>query len=80
MIVFSAGIRPQDALARSSDIAIGERGGIVIDDHCQTNIDNVYAIGECALWDNKIFGLVAPGYSMAKVAASHIVSGGTDEC
>ncbi|MEZ8283858.1 nitrite reductase large subunit [Vibrio splendidus] len=78
MIVFSAGIRPQDALARSSDIAIGERGGIVINDHCQTNIDNVYAIGECALWDNKIFGLVAPGYSMAKVAASHIVSGGTD--
>jgi nitrite reductase (NADH) large subunit len=79
MIVFSAGIRPQDALARSSDIAIGERGGIVINDRCQTNIDNVYAIGECALWDNKIFGLVAPGYSMAKVAASHIVSGGTDE-
>ncbi|PMG14882.1 nitrite reductase large subunit [Vibrio splendidus] len=79
MIVFSAGIRPQDALARSSDIAIGERGGIVINDHCQTNIDNVYAIGECALWDNKIFGLVAPGYSMAKIAAAHIVSGGTDD-
>lgn len=79
MIVFSAGIRPQDALARSSDIAIGERGGIVIDDNCQTNIDDVYAIGECALWDNKIFGLVAPGYSMAKVAASHILSDGEDE-
>ncbi|MDK9737420.1 nitrite reductase large subunit NirB [Vibrio sp. D404a] len=79
MIVFSAGIRPQDALARSSDIAIGERGGIVIDDNCQTNIDDVYAIGECALWDNKIFGLVAPGYSMAKVAASHILSNGEDE-
>lgn len=79
MIVFSAGIRPQDALARSSDIAIGERGGIVIDDNCQTNVDDVYAIGECALWDNKIFGLVAPGYSMAKVAASHILSNGEDE-
>lgn len=79
MIVFSAGIRPQDALARSSDIVIGERGGIVIDDNCQTNLDNVYAIGECALWDNKIFGLVAPGYSMAKVAASHILSNGKDE-
>ncbi|MFA0125388.1 nitrite reductase (NAD(P)H), partial [Vibrio sp. 10N.261.48.A2] len=39
----------------------------------------VYAIGECALWDNKIFGLVAPGYSMAKVAAAHIVSGGTSD-
>ena len=75
MILFSAGIRPQDELARQHDIAIGERGGIVINNTCQTSVDNVYAIGECALWDNKIFGLVAPGYSMAKVAAAHIAGG-----
>src|SRR5690606_25513610 len=30
-------------------------------------------IGECALWNNFIFGLVAPGYTMARVAASHII-------
>jgi len=71
MIVFSAGIRPQDELARQSNIQIGERGGIVIDDFCKTSSENIYAIGECALWDNKIFGLVAPGYQMAKVAAAH---------
>jgi nitrite reductase (NADH) large subunit len=71
-IIFSAGIRPQDELARSSGLAIGERGGIVIDNHCQTNVEDVYAIGECALWENFIFGLVAPGYQMAKVAAAHI--------
>lgn len=71
-IIFSAGIRPQDELARSSGIAIGERGGIVINNRCQTNIDDVYAIGECALWENFIFGLVAPGYQMAKVVAAHI--------
>jgi nitrite reductase (NADH) large subunit len=71
-IVFSAGIRPQDELARKFDLTIGERGGIVINNQCQTNIDNVYAIGECALWNNFIFGLVAPGYQMAKVAAAHI--------
>ncbi|MFT6928531.1 MAG: nitrite reductase (NADH) large subunit [Psychromonas sp.] len=71
-IVFSAGIRPQDELARQFDLKIGERGGIAINNQCQTNVDNVYAIGECALWDNKIFGLVAPGYQMAKVAAAHI--------
>ncbi|MGF1686471.1 nitrite reductase large subunit NirB [Photobacterium japonica] len=69
MIVFSAGIRPQDSLARDSGIAVGERGGIVIDDYCQTDKPNVYAIGECALWQGKIFGLVAPGYQMAKVLA-----------
>lgn len=71
-IVFSAGIRAQDELARQCGLTVGERGGIVINNHCQTNIDNVYAIGECALWNNFIFGLVAPGYQMAKVAAAHI--------
>jgi nitrite reductase (NADH) large subunit len=74
MIVFSAGIRPQDALARVSNINIGERGGIEIDDYCLTSAPDVYAIGECALWQQKIFGLVAPGYQMARVAASHIAA------
>lgn len=72
MIVFSAGIRPQDALARTSQLDTGLRGGIVIDNHCQTSDDSIYAIGECALWDNCIFGLVAPGYTMAAVAAAQI--------
>lgn len=75
MILFSAGIRPQDELAREFGIEIGERGGIVINNQCQTSIENIYAIGECALWSGRIFGLVAPGYQMAKVAASHIAGG-----
>ncbi len=49
MVVFSAGIRPQDSLARSSGLAIGERGGICIDDGCQTSDPDVLAIGECAV-------------------------------
>ncbi|NVK24952.1 MAG: nitrite reductase large subunit [Gammaproteobacteria bacterium] len=75
MIVFSAGIRPQDELARAFDIEIGPRGGIVIDDNCVTSDEDIYAIGECALWDGKIFGLVAPGYTMAKAAVSHLTGG-----
>ncbi|MDL0432823.1 nitrite reductase large subunit NirB [Marinobacter sp. TBZ242] len=70
LIVFSAGIRPQDALARSCDLAIGERGGIVINDQCTTSDPHIHAIGECALWSEKIFGLVAPGYTMARTLAS----------
>ena len=75
MILFSAGIRPQDTLAREFDIAIGERGGIKVDNYCKTNVEDIYAIGECALWNNFIFGLVAPGYTMARVAAAHILGG-----
>ena len=75
MVLFSAGIRPQDALAREFDIEIGPRGGIVVNNQCQTSAQDIYAIGECALWNNFIFGLVAPGYQMARVAASHIAGG-----
>lgn len=75
MIVFSAGIRPSDSLARECELVIGERGGIVIDSQCLTSDKDIYAIGECALYDNKIFGLVAPGYSMARVAMDHLLGG-----
>jgi len=78
MILFSAGIRPQDELAREFDLDIGERGGIVVDNFCQTSAKDIYAIGECALWDGRIYGLVAPGYTMAKVAVSHITGGDTE--
>lgn len=69
LILFSAGIRPRDDIARECGLEVGERGGIVINNHCQTSDENIYAIGECALWEGKIFGLVAPGYQMAQVAA-----------
>lgn len=69
MIVFSAGIRPRDEIAKDCGIEVGERGGIVVNDYCQTSDPNIYAIGECALYQNRIYGLVAPGYTMAGVAA-----------
>ncbi len=74
MIVFSAGIRPQDKIAGEAGLALGERGGIVIDEHCKTNDENIFAIGECALFNNQIFGLVAPGYRMAEAAISQLTS------
>ncbi|GGC88679.1 nitrite reductase large subunit NirB [Undibacterium terreum] len=76
MIVFSAGIRPRDELARNNGLKVGERGGIVIDNSCLTSDPDIYAIGECALWNGKIFGLVAPGYDMARIAAKHILGSG----
>ncbi len=74
LIVFSAGIRPQDALARSCGLEVGARGGIVINNFCKTSDDSIYAIGECALWNNRIFGLIAPGNQMAQVAAHHLTA------
>ncbi|MEO2172512.1 MAG: nitrite reductase large subunit NirB [bacterium] len=74
IIVFSAGIRPYDQLARDAGIDVGDRGGIVVDAHCRTSDSDIYAIGECALFGGRIFGLVGPGYRMAEVAASQFTA------
>ncbi len=73
LIVFSAGIRPQDTLARAAGLTVAERGGVVIDDGFCTNDPAIFAIGECASWQGRVFGLVAPGYSMARNLAALLV-------
>lgn len=77
-IVFSTGIRPQDKLAKQCGLTIAPRGGISIDNQCQTSDPDIYAIGECASWNEKFFGLVAPGYNMAKVTVDNLL-GNTNE-
>ncbi|CAG6393032.1 nitrite reductase large subunit NirB [Streptomyces cocklensis] len=73
MVVFSAGVRPRDDLARDCGLPVGERGGIVVDEQCRTQDPAVFAIGECALAsDGRVYGLVAPGNEMAETAARTI--------
>ncbi|MDY3197643.1 MAG: nitrite reductase large subunit NirB [Pseudomonadaceae bacterium] len=73
LVVFSAGIRPQDALARAAGLPIAERGGVVVDNWCRTGDPAIFAIGECASWNGQIFGLVAPGYQMARLVAAQLL-------
>ena len=73
MIVFSAGIRPRDEIARACGLELGPRGGIAIDASCRTSDPDIYAIGECAAWNGMVYGLVAPGYEMARIAAGHLL-------
>lgn len=72
-LVFSAGVRPRDDLARHGGLQLAERGGIVVDDQMQTSAANVLAIGECASHKGMVYGLVAPCYQMAEVAARTLV-------
>ncbi|GAB2943525.1 nitrite reductase large subunit NirB [Streptomyces heilongjiangensis] len=76
MVVFSAGVRPRDQLARDCGLTVGERGGITVDEQCRTVSDpHVFAIGECALAaDGRVYGLVAPGYEQAETAAATIAA------
>ncbi|MFG2952967.1 nitrite reductase large subunit NirB [Streptomyces sp. NPDC048291] len=81
LVVFSAGVRPRDQLARDCGLTVGERGGITVDEQCRTVSDpHVFAIGECALAaDGRVYGLVAPGYEQAETAAAALAADEAEE-
>ncbi|MGH3718104.1 MAG: nitrite reductase large subunit NirB [Pseudonocardiaceae bacterium] len=75
VVVFSAGVRPRDQLARDAGLSIGERGGVLVDARCHTSDEDIWAIGECAAVEGRCYGLVAPGYAMAEVVADQLLGG-----
>jgi nitrite reductase (NADH) large subunit len=75
VVVFSAGIRPRDALARECDLAVAERGGVLVDEQCRTSDPAIFAIGECAAPGGTMYGLAAPGYAMAEVVVDALLGG-----
>jgi nitrite reductase (NADH) large subunit len=78
IVVVAAGVRPRDDLARAAGLAIGQRGGIVVDAACRTSAPDVSAIGECAEIGGRCYGLVAPGYAMAEVVVDRLLGGSAE--
>jgi nitrite reductase (NADH) large subunit len=76
LVVFAAGVRPRDALARDAGLSIGERGGVVVDDRCQTSAAGLFAVGEVAVHRGRVYGLVGPGLEMADVVVANLVDPG----
>jgi nitrite reductase (NADH) large subunit len=72
-VIFAAGIRPNVALAKDAGIPINR--GIVIDDHLQTGVADIFALGECAEHRGICYGLVEPAYEQARVLAQHLAGG-----
>lgn len=73
MLLVSAGIRPRDELAKTCNLEVGKRGGILVSNDMRTSDEAIFAIGECALLNSMIYGLVAPGYDMAEIAVVQIL-------
>lgn len=72
-ICFAIGIKARDELAREAGIRCADRGGgIVVDEELKTSVKDIYAIGECASWENQTFGLIAPGIEMAGVLSFNL--------
>ncbi|MCU1481814.1 MAG: nitrite reductase [Subtercola sp.] len=75
VVVFSVGITPRDELARAAGVELGARGGVAVNDACETSAENVWAIGEVASIGGRCIGLVAPANAMAEVVADRIWGG-----
>ena len=72
-VMFAIGIRARDELARGVGIKCAARGGgIVVDANLETSEKGIYAIGECASWEEQTFGLIAPGIEMADVLSFNL--------
>ena len=75
LVVMAVGIRPNTALAESMRLFCNR--GIVVDDTMQTVTDaRIYSVGECAAHRGITYGLVAPLFEQAKVAANHLAQFG----
>jgi nitrite reductase (NADH) large subunit len=75
LVVFAAGIRARDELARGAGLPLGPRGGVLVDRSCRTEDEAIWAVGECAAVEGTVYGLVAPGYAMAEVVADRLLGG-----
>lgn len=78
LVVFAAGVRPRDELARAAGLEISERGGVLTDLSCATRDPNIYAVGEVAAIEGRCYGLVGPGYTSAEVVADRLLGGGAE--
>jgi len=72
LVVMAVGIRANMKLAQEAGIYC-ERG-IVVNDTMQTYDPRVYAVGECVQHRGTCYGLVAPLFEQAKVAANHLAN------
>ncbi|WP_235674533.1 nitrite reductase large subunit NirB [Mycolicibacterium pulveris] len=78
LVIFAAGVRPRDELARDAGLDLAERGGVLTDRCCVTTDPDIFAIGEVAAIDGRCYGLVGPGYTSAEVVADRLLGGAAE--
>jgi nitrite reductase (NADH) large subunit len=71
-LIVSAGIKPNTELAKEAGLAFGR--GVKVNDAMQTSDSDIYAIGECCEHQGEVYGIVAPGFEQALIAAQNIAS------
>jgi len=80
LVIVAIGVRPRDELFRAAEgeeqlFSLGQRGGVVINDFCATEVEGIWAIGEVANFEGMCLGLVAPANTMAEIVADRLHGG-----
>ncbi len=80
LVIVAVGVRPRDELFRAAEgeeqlFSLGQRGGVVINDFCATEVPGIWAIGEVANFGGMCLGLVAPANTMAEIVADRLHGG-----
>jgi len=70
LVVMAVGIRPDTQLAKEACIDCAR--GVIVNAAMQTSDSDIFAVGECVQFEQQIFGLVAPLYEQARIAARHL--------
>ncbi|MFC3038715.1 nitrite reductase large subunit NirB [Virgibacillus xinjiangensis] len=70
LVIMAVGVKPNVGLAKQTGIPIHR--GILVNDYMETEIPDIYAVGECAEHRNVVYGLVAPLYEQGQELAKHI--------
>ncbi|ORW73375.1 nitrite reductase [Mycobacterium saskatchewanense] len=78
LVIFAAGIRPRDELAKAAGLELAPRGGVLTDLTCRTSDPDIYAVGEVAAIGGRCYGLVGPGYTSAEVVADRLLGGAAE--
>lgn len=71
MVVICTGIKPNTYPAGHSGIRVNR--GILVNEHMETSVENVYAVGECTEFDGQLIGLVAPALEQVRVVVDTIL-------
>ncbi len=71
LVLVSAGILPQVELARAAGLAVNR--GVVVDQHLRTSAADIYAAGDVAEFEKRVYGLVPPTIEQARVAAANMM-------
>ena len=69
-VILATGIQPNIELAKA--VGLNTNRGILVNDRLRTSDPLIYAVGECVEYKGEVYGLVAPGYEQAAVAARAI--------